>query len=48
VWLESTWNDVREPNRSAESSKVHLLDDYLAAHYAAEATFGSIVIARRK
>lgn len=48
VWLESTWNDVREPNRSAESSGVRLLDDYLAAHYVAEATFGPIIIARRK
>ena len=48
VWLESTWNDVREPNRSAESSCVRLLDDYLAAHYVAEATFGPIIIARRK
>lgn len=48
VWLESTWNDIREPNRSAESSGIRLLDDYLADHYAAEVTFGPIIIARRK
>lgn len=48
AWIESTWDDVREPNLSAQSTDIHRLDDYLARRYAVEARFGTIQILRRK
>lgn len=47
IWLESTWDKISEPNASATSSGVTLLDDYIAAHYAPAQTFGTIVILHR-
>lgn len=42
--LNGTWKDVREPNDSAVSSGIRLLDDYIAAHYDPVATFGAAVV----
>jgi len=47
VWLEPTWDDVAEPNESAKSSGVHLLDVYIREHYHLEQTFGRITIWKR-
>jgi hypothetical protein len=46
--LESTWNDMNEPNGSAHSSGVTLLDDYLRAHYHTVAEAGALQIWKRK
>ncbi|HUL55575.1 MAG TPA: glycosyltransferase family 39 protein [Usitatibacter sp.] len=40
--LESAWDWIEEPNDSAKSSGVHLLDDYLRKHYRPVAKFGEI------
>jgi hypothetical protein len=40
VVLDSTWDAIREPNASARSSGVTVLDDYLASAYAPAAAFG--------
>jgi hypothetical protein len=48
IWLESTWNDINEPNDSAVSSGVHILDKYIADQYQAVKSFGTISILRRK
>jgi len=47
VWLEASWDDVAEPNESAKSSGVHLLDVYIRNHYHLEQTFGRIAIWKR-
>jgi len=47
VWLEPTWDDVAEPNESAKSSGVYLLDVYIRNHYHLEHTFGRITIWKR-
>ena len=47
IWLESTWNDMNEPNDSAVSSGVHILDKYIADQYQAVKSFGTITILRR-
>ncbi len=48
VWQESTWDNMNEPNTSALSQGVLLLDRYLAEHYVAIATFGTITILIRR
>jgi hypothetical protein len=48
VWLESTWEDHREPNQSIVSSGVRLLDTYIATHYVPVQSFAAITILRRK
>jgi hypothetical protein len=48
VWLETTWDGVREPNDSALSSDVRLLDAYLGMQYATVREFGSIRILSRR
>ena len=48
VWSETSWDDVREPNMSAVSHGVFLLDNYLEAHYVPVATFGKITIKLRR
>ncbi len=48
VILESTWDLVPEPNESADSSGVHLLDQYLLDHYGLVRTFGEIFVLTRK
>jgi len=47
VWLEASWDDVAEPNESAKSSGVYLLDVYIRNHYQLEQTFGRIAIWKR-
>jgi len=47
VWLEPTWDDVMEPNESAKSSGVYLLDIYIRDHYRLQQTFGRITIWKR-
>jgi len=48
IWLESTWNGVNEPNDSALSSGIKMLDGYILQHYLPAQTFGQIVILRRR
>lgn len=48
VWRESTWDNMNEPNTSALSQGVVLLDRYLDENYAQTATFGTITILQRK
>jgi hypothetical protein len=48
VWLESSFDWIVEPNESAVSSGVTLLDDYLRSTYMPAATFGAIQILQRK
>ncbi len=48
VMRDRSFDEVREPNRSALSSGVTLLDDYLARAFAVEAVFGPITILRRQ
>jgi hypothetical protein len=44
VVLSSEWDGVEEPNESAHSSGVTLLDQFIRANYRAVATFGKIAI----
>jgi hypothetical protein len=44
VVLESTWDDVPEPNRSSQSSGVFLLDEYLRHNYRLVRQFGQIYV----
>jgi hypothetical protein len=44
VVLSSDWEDVQEPNESALSSGVTLLDDFIKATYRRVASFGNLVI----
>lgn len=48
IWSESTWDNMNEPNTSALSTGVVLLDKYIADHYAPIATFGTINILSRR
>lgn len=48
IWLESTFDGANEPNASAISSGVRVLDDYLRERYVERRRFGSIVIAERR
>jgi hypothetical protein len=44
LWLESTWNDVNEPNESAISSGITVLDKYIRDHYESVQNFGQISV----
>jgi hypothetical protein len=44
VVLESQWDDVLEPNASAQSSGIVLLDDYIRHNFHLVATFGAISV----
>jgi Dolichyl-phosphate-mannose-protein mannosyltransferase len=44
VVLESHWDSVQEPNASAQSSGVVLLDDYIRQNFHMVATFGTISV----
>ena len=48
VVLESTWDAMREPNDSAVSSGVTILDDFIGETFAPAATFGpdAVLLAR--
>jgi hypothetical protein len=47
VMSDSSWDDVREPNKSAESSNVFILDQYLQMHFHKEISFDKITIYRK-
>jgi hypothetical protein len=47
VVLESQWDDVIEPNASARSSGVVLLDDYIRHNFHLVAAFGTISVLNR-
>ena len=44
IVLDSEWDDAKEPNRSAESSGVTILDDYLHSHFTPVEKFGTVSI----
>ena len=44
----TTWDLTQEPNRSALSSGVTLLDDYIEQHFQKDRQFGAITILRRR
>ena len=46
--LSAEWEGVREPNASAVSSGVTLLDDYIKANYEVVETFGAVAVWRRR
>jgi hypothetical protein len=48
IMRDSRWDEIREPNKSAISSNVFLLDQYLEKHFHKEISFGSIVIYLKK
>ena len=48
VVLESDWDNIKEPNDSAVSSGVTVLDDYLRNHYDFVANFGSLNVLERR
>ncbi|MBC5784908.1 glycosyltransferase family 39 protein [Ramlibacter sp. USB13] len=48
VWVESTFDGVVEPNDSARSSGVRMLDNYLLWAYEPVEQFGTILIMKRK
>jgi hypothetical protein len=48
IVLDSEFEGVREPNGSSVSTGVHLLDDYIAAHYTSVRTFGELTILERR
>lgn len=42
--LTSQWDGVSEPNDSAKSTGVHILDEYIRAHYNTVRTFGPVTV----
>jgi hypothetical protein len=48
VVLTSEWDNVNEPNESAKSSGVHILNDYIYEHYRNIKSFGKISVLLRK
>jgi hypothetical protein len=47
VVRDTTWDEITEPNKSAESSGVTLLDDYLDRNYRKVRDYGRITVYRR-
>ena len=45
---DPTWDLIKEPNRSALSSGVTLLDGYIERHFQKDRQFGAITILRRR
>lgn len=48
VVLDSEFDGAYEPNGSSISTGVHLLDDYIAAHYTPVQRFGEMTISQRR
>ena len=44
VVLESHWDEKVEPNDSARSSDIHILDDYIRAFYQPVKTYGKVSV----
>ena len=47
IWLESTWDKVNEPNESANSSGIIILDEYIHREYKLAQNFGKILVWQR-
>ncbi len=47
VVLVTKWDNKQEPNKSSESSKVKLLDDFLSGEYADVVKFGGYIIRKK-
>jgi len=47
IWLESTWDKVNEPNESANSSGITILDEYIRRKYKLAQNFGRILVWKR-
>jgi hypothetical protein len=47
VVLDAEWEGAREPNASAKSSGVKLLDEFIAGNYQRVATFGSLTVLKQ-
>jgi hypothetical protein len=48
VVLDSEYDNVWEPNGSSVHTGVHLLDDYIAAHYKEVQKYGELTILQRQ
>lgn len=48
IVLDSEFDNVWEPNGSSVSTGVHLLDDYVSAHYKAVQQYGELMILERR
>jgi hypothetical protein len=48
IVADKTWDNMSEPNASASSSGVTILDDYLSTHYNVARQFGPISVLNRK
>ena len=48
VVLESRWDDRKEPNASALSSGVTILDDYIRLHYESVRQYGTLSVLARQ
>jgi hypothetical protein len=46
--IETIWDDFEEPNESARSSGVHLLDDYLRREFRVVKAFGDVAVLVRE
>jgi 4-amino-4-deoxy-L-arabinose transferase-like glycosyltransferase len=44
IVLTSEWDDVIEPNESARSSGIHIIDDYIHQHYRTRKSFGKVSV----
>jgi hypothetical protein len=44
VVLESEWDDVNEPNDSARSSGIHMLDEYIRQNYQTVQSYGKVSV----
>jgi hypothetical protein len=47
LYIDSQWQNVREPNGSSKSSGVKLLDNYIANHYKVLSVMGNITLLYR-
>ena len=48
VVLDSEFDNVSEPNGSSVHTGVHLMDDYIAAHYRTVQQYGEMTILQRR
>lgn len=48
IMLDSSWSHVSEPNKSAWSTNVFLLDEFIDLHYALDQCFGKICLHKLK
>lgn len=48
LFIDRRWDRMREPNLSAQSSGVLVLDEYIRSHYEEDAAFGPILILKAR